>query len=161
MRSPKIKIRHLDWLRTSKNTDHIRKLILDGTLPKALAGWSLVVAVKHDLRAVYGSDLRAALALLASALADKWEAFVTEPAARGFFFLRYGLAWCVWRTWSKFIVLRGFLPVWGRDDSPEPLLCACGWGGMRRQVIHTYQDDGTGQDEVEPVDECPRCGQEI
>jgi len=51
--------------------------------------------------------------------------------------------------------------MWGRHDSPEPVLCEeCGWGGPRRWAVHTYQDDGTGED-VEPVDQCRRCQREV
>jgi len=35
----------------------------------------------------------------------------------------------------------------------------CGWQGETREAVHTYHDDGTGED-VEPVDECPVCGSE-
>lgn len=50
--------------------------------------------------------------------------------------------------------------MWGRHDSPEPILCEeCGWGGPRRWAVHTYGP--CGWDDVEPVDECPRCGEEI
>ena len=45
---------------------------------------------------------------------------------------------------------------WGRRDSPKPVICVCGWVGPMRWLIHTYADDGCG--DVEPVDECPRCG---
>ncbi len=38
--------------------------------------------------------------------------------------------------------------------------CAtCGWTGMLKDAVHTYHDDGSGED-VEPVDECPSCGME-
>jgi len=50
--------------------------------------------------------------------------------------------------------------MWGRHDSPEPVECfECGWAGPRRWAVHTYYPDGW--DDVEPVDECPRCGYEI
>jgi len=46
--------------------------------------------------------------------------------------------------------------LWGRRESPEPIKCECGWAGMTRWLVHTYEGDGHG--EVDPVDECPRCG---
>ena len=39
-------------------------LYLEKRLPNCIAGWMIVVGLKHPLRCVYGSDLRAALALL-------------------------------------------------------------------------------------------------
>jgi len=45
---------------------------------------------------------------------------------------------------------------WGRRDSPKAVWCPCGWVGPLRWMIHTYGPDGCG--DVEPVDECPRCG---
>jgi len=61
--------------------------------------------------------------------------------------------------WRHF-VLRVPFPycfLWGRRESSEPIKCECGWAGMVKWLVHTYQDDGSGE-EVEPVDECPRCG---
>ena len=59
----KLRIAHPDWLRIS---DPGKTLLLyqKGILPDAIAAWMIVVSLKHPLRAVYGSDLRAALALL-------------------------------------------------------------------------------------------------
>jgi hypothetical protein len=46
----------------------------------------------------------------------------------------------------------------GRHVDWTPAEClACGWRGSVRWLWHGYQDDGTGED-VEPVDECPKCG---
>jgi hypothetical protein len=61
------KIQHPDWLRFS-GPEKALELYLTGKLPKSIAGWMIVVGLKHHLRAVYGSDLRAALALLWDAL---------------------------------------------------------------------------------------------
>ena len=64
-----------------------------------------------------------------------------------------------WRKYVKRIPFP-YCYLWGRHDSPEPIRCKeCGWGGMVRWLIHTYEwygDDENG--DVEPVDECPRCG---
>lgn len=50
--------------------------------------------------------------------------------------------------------------MWGRRESPEAIRCEeCGWGGPLRWAVHTYQGDGCG--DVEPVDECPKCGAEV
>lgn len=49
-------------------------------------------------------------------------------------------------------------PGYGRRTSLEPYCCErCLWSGPVRWLVHSYQDDGSGED-VEPVDECPRCG---
>jgi hypothetical protein len=34
----------------------------------------------------------------------------------------------------------------------------CGWLGEVREAVHAYRDDGMG--DVEPIDECPKCGGE-
>ena len=49
-----------------------------------------------------------------------------------------------------------FCFLWGHRESPEPIRCKeCGWSGMVKWLVHTYEYDGF--DDVEPVDECPRC----
>ena len=60
-------IKHPEWLRYC-SIERTFALQRKGKLPESIAGWVLVVALKHPLRAVYGSDLRAAWALLLSAL---------------------------------------------------------------------------------------------
>jgi len=58
-----------------------------------------------------------------------------------------------YRPWN--CRLAGFS--WGRHDSPKAVRCPeCGWTGPLRWTIHTYADDHMG--DVEPVDECPKCG---
>jgi hypothetical protein len=59
----RIRIKHPDWLEYSKPGQSI-DLFRRGLLPEKIAGWMIVVSLKHPLRAVYGSDLLAALALL-------------------------------------------------------------------------------------------------
>jgi hypothetical protein len=66
-----VPIKHPDWLRNC-TTDETLRLAAEEKLPKTIAGWMLVVALKRPLRAVYGSDLRAALALLWQATIRKW-----------------------------------------------------------------------------------------
>jgi hypothetical protein len=66
------------------------------------------------------------------------------------------LAWMI-RRWRR--------DVWfadgGRHISLDPICCPrCLWSGPYRWLCHRYQDDGSGED-VEPSDECPRCGLEI
>jgi hypothetical protein len=47
----------------------------------------------------------------------------------------------------------------GRRESIEPLWCErCIWSGRRKDAVHTYHSFG---DDVEPADECPRCGGDI
>lgn len=62
-----IKIKHPEWLKVSTPGKTIA-LFNSGTLPKNIAGWMIVTSLKHPLRAVYGSDLRAAWALLWAAI---------------------------------------------------------------------------------------------
>jgi hypothetical protein len=50
------------------------------------------------------------------------------------------------------------MEIYSRQTDPTPVVCErCGWKGQQKDAIHTYQDDGTGED-VEPCDECPECG---
>lgn len=84
--------------------------------------------------------------------------------------LRYAFAWC----WFNLCVTINIVKYWhiknhpfiklltepgtGRQDSPMPFMCPrCLWAGPVRWMVHTYCDDGSGED-VEPIDECPRCG---
>lgn len=49
---------------------------------------------------------------------------------------------------------------WGRHDSPEPIMCRyCLWAGMTRECYHGYAP--CGDEDVEPMDYCPRCDGEI
>ena len=70
--------------------------------------------------------------------------------------LRWLLAVIMWRfqCWG---FLRWFLPyAGGRHIDWAPCRCEeCGWRGPVRWAFHTYH--GCGEDDVEPVDECPRC----
>jgi rRNA maturation endonuclease Nob1 len=35
----------------------------------------------------------------------------------------------------------------------------CGWRGMAKDCYHTYRGYGHGESaDVEPIDECPKCG---
>jgi hypothetical protein len=65
------KVRHPDWLKVSRPQSCI-DLFNRGLLPDNIAVWMIVTGLKHPLRAVYGSDLRAALVLL-------WEAVTVKP----------------------------------------------------------------------------------
>lgn len=60
-------IKHPEWLKHC-NIESTFALVKAGRCPDVIAGWMLVVALKHPLRAVYGTDLRAAWALLGQAL---------------------------------------------------------------------------------------------
>jgi len=64
-----IPIKHPEWLQYSRvaETFALRKKI--GPLP--CDGWMLVVSMKHPLRAIYGSDLKAAWALMKMAVREK------------------------------------------------------------------------------------------
>lgn len=69
-----VQIKHRDWLKFS-NVEKTFKLQRENRIPSSIEGWMLVVAIKHPLRAIYGSDLSAAWALLCQALWNK----LTEP----------------------------------------------------------------------------------
>ena len=68
--------------------------------------------------------------------------------------------------WSAFAVVvrakRRFIRqryAGGRHIDWDPVHCGeCGWVGPLRWAFHTYCDDHAG--DVEPVDECPKCGNE-
>ena len=65
-----ITIKRPKWLHRSspgKTLDLYRQ----GKLPECIAGWMILVSLKQPLRAVYGSDLRAALALLWQATGER------------------------------------------------------------------------------------------
>lgn len=67
----KIKIKHPAWLKVSTPGKSIA-LYNQGLLPGTIAGWMITVGCKHPLRAIYGSDLRAAWALLKQATVERW-----------------------------------------------------------------------------------------
>lgn len=47
-----------------------------------------------------------------------------------------------------------------RTTDWTPIICErCLWAGPRRWAVHTYAQ--IGEDDVCPIDECPRCGAEI
>lgn len=66
-----IEIKHPEWLKVSSPQKAI-DLFNCGRLPRAIDGWMIVVGLKHPLRAVYGTDVRAAWALLLSAIVGKF-----------------------------------------------------------------------------------------
>lgn len=57
------------WLQTS-DPSYTLKLYRQKKLPPAIAGFMIVTSIKYALRAVYGSDLKAAFILLLEALTD-------------------------------------------------------------------------------------------
>ena len=69
-----IKIKHPEWLIYSDR--RTLGLYLEGRIPESIAGWMLVVSLRHPLRAIYGSDLRAAWALLIMALKNKLDSII-------------------------------------------------------------------------------------
>lgn len=81
--------------------------------------------------------------------------------------LRLLFAWLWWQAWPLVQLVRGRWRTksamsysYGRHDDPTPVMCPrCLWAGPRRWLVHTYT--AVGMDDVEPVDECPRCGQEL
>lgn len=91
----KIPIRHPDWLIYSNPQVAIR-IFLRGNMPDNIAGWMIVTSLKHPLRCVYGSDLRAAWHLLIDALKEKFFS---------------GL----WYRWMEFRH-----PEWNEDERDDP-----------------------------------------
>ena len=78
--------------------------------------------------------------------------------------LRWFFAWGWTQAWGWWRITRlGHVPgawMWGRYESPEPIFCPrCLWAGPTRWTVHTYS--ASWDDDVEPVDECPRCGNEL
>lgn len=73
-----IKIAYPEHLRYSTPGKTIR-LYCENRLPGTIAGWMLVTSLKHPLRAIYGSDVRAAWNLLLDAIIElirgKWMDF--------------------------------------------------------------------------------------
>lgn len=67
-----IQVKRPDWIKHSTPQKAI-DLYNTRALPGPIAGWMIVVGLKHPLRAVYGTDLRAAWALLVWAVWDRFE----------------------------------------------------------------------------------------
>jgi len=68
----RIPIQHPEWL-TQSTPGKTIDLFNQGRLPKSIDGWMLVVSLRHPLRAIYGSNLKAAWHLFLLALWDKWD----------------------------------------------------------------------------------------
>ena len=103
--------------------------------------------------------MKAVLTLIRHAEMETWLDWALLP----WWALRWAFAWCWWKAWSFVRWLQGcWVPyMYGRYDDPAPIVCErCLWAGPRRWAVHAYHDDGTAED-VEPVDECPRCGAEV
>lgn len=71
MRNRIINIKHPEHLRYSTPGKTL-SLYNAGILPESIAGWMIVTSLKHPLRAIYGSDLKAAWHLLLMSIKDKW-----------------------------------------------------------------------------------------
>jgi len=99
-----------------------------------------------------------------------WDAYLMLP----WHLLRYVFALCWTECWRlclkvKYRHLRKsnglnyrllIQPGHGRHTDPDPVLCPlCLWGGARRWLVHTYAM--CSEEDVEPIDECPRCGTEL
>ncbi len=158
----RVKIEHPEWLPSAHYAwQGTYDLYSKGKLPDRVAGQMLVVSMKRLLRCIYSTNQSAALHLLWDCLSYAcWE--IKERLAKYFYAPRWALAWLWTMLWGYTRKVRR-IPcafMWGRHESPEPLFCGCGWAGPRRWATHGYQDDGSGED-VEPCDECPRCGAEI
>jgi hypothetical protein len=62
------KIKRPEYL-APERMQEIYALYREGTLPEFMAGWMLTTSLKHELRAIYGSDFRAACSLLYDSVA--------------------------------------------------------------------------------------------
>ena len=84
--------------------------------------------------------------------------------------LRYAFAWAwaylIWqpawrlnvRVWPRRIP--GFPNYGGRHVDPDPVSCdICWWAGPRRWCVHGYAP--VDEEDVEPIDFCPMCDNEI
>lgn len=77
--------------------------------------------------------------------------------------------WVVWLVVSTAERYVGSLHIQrGRHTDLNPMLCMrCGWTGPVRWLVHGYHSyyaGSFGDDDnydTEPIDECPRCGQEL
>jgi hypothetical protein len=83
---------------------------------------------------------------------------------------RYFFAWCWTQAWYPAWRLNNYtihgrlgrrlsrLPsMGGRHSDPDPVMCPrCLWAGPARWLVHGYAS--YGYEDVEPQDECPRCG---
>ena len=61
------KVKHPEWIQHC-NIDSAVRLSKAKRIPESIEGFMLVTACNHLLRCIYGTNLRAALALLSSAL---------------------------------------------------------------------------------------------
>jgi hypothetical protein len=64
------KVKHRRWIQHC-NIDRVVRLCKQDKIPEVLEGFMLKAGCTHVLRCIYGSNLRAALALLGEALWDK------------------------------------------------------------------------------------------
>ena len=97
---------------------------------------------------------------------ETWRDYALVP----WWMLRYAFAW-LWATLVWYPALDLQIYLWprrlpllpnfqGRHVDPDPVMCRrCLWAGMRRWCVHGYE--AVGDDDVEPCDYCPRCGDEI
>lgn len=71
--------------------------------------------------------------------------------------------WIRSHAWTVFWFTRHFLPLGGgRREDTDPVYCPrCLWAGPTRWLVHTYTGGWDEDSDVEPVDECPRCGTEV
>jgi hypothetical protein len=74
------KIRHPEWLESDHPFEasaigNTLRLYREGKLPSTIAGCLIVNAATRPLRAVYGSNLRAGIALVFDSLIDKFTHF--------------------------------------------------------------------------------------
>lgn len=92
---------------------------------------------------------------------ESWVDYALIP----WWMLRYLFAWCwsqVWYPYTRIIrrVKPTWAPLYSRHTYPTPVVCPrCLWAGPERWLVHGYGP--CGDYDVEPISECPRCGQEM
>jgi hypothetical protein len=118
----KTRVLHPEWLDHSHPETAIA-LFKAGKLPQNVAGWMLVVGLKHPLRAVYGSDLRAAWALLWWAIADRLDGYWVRFQCR-----------VIWKIFGE--------PKWMADLTDEHL-----YTKLNQEIFGDRKQTGQGSDE--------------
>jgi len=117
-----IPVAHPDWL-THSHPETSLELFRKGMLPANIAGYMMVVGLKHPLRAIYGSDLRAALALLRLAIKDLFGHW--------------------WMTFQRVVIWRIFgEPAWLKELNEQDFFAK-----LDQEIFGDRKQKGQGSDE--------------
>ena len=131
-----MKIQHPEALACS-NPGKAIEMYRKGMLPDSIAGWMIVVGCQHPLRAIFGSDLKAALGLLSLAIRAKiWWTWLRLSHTWGRL-----VSWYAWQIFQIEVIFR-------LEWNHEPTDCEnCGWASFGP--------------EASKLTECPICGDEF